>query len=133
MGNHPRGIRRVLDDVPQRADVERPRSEILVEQLTGPDAQAVVARAPLSEPPVRLASLHDPPARAGRGEKRAGGRADVEQPSTSAMQGLDPNHRFAERPLAHLQLRDVRGILTLRIGLDDVAGGWTGTDVLQPA
>ena len=126
-------IRRVLDDVPQRDDVEAAGLVGLIEDAALADADAVVPGAPVGEPGVRLAALRVPALLGGRRHERAGGGADVEQPSLAAGQPLDLAERRREGALAGRELRHVGRVVALGVAGEDEVVAEARVDVLELA
>ena len=126
-------IRGVLDDIPERHDVELPRRIRLLEDASGTDADPVVLRAPFRKPAVWLTALGGPAALRGGGEKPAGCGADVEERAWTAGEALDTGKRCRKRSLARLHLRYVNGILAFRVAGENQVAAQPRADVLQAA
>ena len=131
---HRARIRRVLDDVPQRDDVEAAGRVVLIEHAALADADAVVA-----SPPTRRASdSARSPRRPSPRRVAAATNAPAAVPMSSsrpapAGQPLDLAERRGEGALARGQLRHVGRVLALGVAREDEIVAQPRVDVLQPA
>ena len=105
----------------------------MVEDAALADDNPVVRRPPLCEPRVGLAAFGIPAAPAGSGNESAGRGADVEELPGAADRTFDFAQRVGERPLASLDLRDVRRVVALRVAGKNQVTANAGVDVLKRA
>ena len=89
--------------------------------------------APVGEPGVRLAALRVPALLGGRRDERAGGGADVEQPSLAAGQPFDLAERRREGALTGRELRHVGRVVALGVAGEDQVVAEARVDVLELA
>ena len=124
----------MLDDVPQRDDVEAARRVVLIEDAALADADPVVRRSPFGRAS-GSARIPRPPSRAATA---AATKAPAAVPMSSsrpraAGEALDLDQRGRERALARRQLRDVGRVLALGVAGQDQIAAQARVDVLQPA
>ncbi len=126
-------VGRVLDDVPERDDVEARRFVILLEEASWPDADAVLLRTPGREPAIRLAPLRLPAPLCRGGKKTARRGPDVEECPRAVDELLDLGERGRERALPRVHLRHVNRVFALGIAREDQVAPQPRVDVLEAA